>query len=186
MRKLSSLLCAASAALLAGALGQTPQAQIKQYTLDQMVADADGAVFGEIIDREVFRVDDPLDGPELYFTRLTLEGRSLADSQPVTVQVTFHGGFISDTEGVYNSEAPAADDVQVGRRVVAFYQWSDDMGGGVAANGLVAAHGGLYRTVEGPRGAAVLGRGEGYAIAANARLTSLELGLRELYAAKQK
>jgi hypothetical protein len=185
MRKFPTLLCAATAALLAGALGVVPKAQIKMFTLDEMVDTADGAIHGQIIDRQVFRVDDPLDGPELYFTRLTIEGQSLAAATPMTVQVTYHGGFIDDTQGVYNSEAPAADDVQVGKRVVAFYQWTDDMGGGVAANSLVAAHGGLYRTVEGPSGAAVMGRGEGYAIAANARIATVQSAVRELYVAKK-
>jgi len=68
--------------------------------------------------------------------------------------------------------------VQVGRRVVAFYRWADDMGGGFAANALVAAHGGIYRTVDGPLGAAVLGRGEGYAISANRRVADLESAVR--------
>jgi hypothetical protein len=70
--------------------------------------------------------------------------------------------------------------------VVAFYRWTDDMGGGVPANALVAAHGGLYRTVEGPRGAAVLGRGEGYAVRSNRYLTDLESTVRRLAAAKPK
>ena len=42
-------------------------------------------------------------------------------------------------------------------RVVAFYKWLDNMGGDVAANGLYASHGGLYRVIDGPSGAVVLG-----------------------------
>ena len=38
--------------------------------------------------------------------------------------VTFQGGFIDEEHGVYNSEAPVADDVKIGNRVVAFYKWS--------------------------------------------------------------
>lgn len=171
--------------LLVGLVGTEAPAQIKSFTLDEMVETADSAVFGQITDNQVFRVDSEADGQDLYFTRLTIEGRSMADSTPMTVQVVFHGGFVDETHGVFNSEAPAADDVQVGKRVVAFYQWADDMGGGVAANALVAAHGGLYRTVEAPRGATVLGRGEGYAIAANARIAQFEVAVRELYSAKR-
>ena len=85
---------------------------------------------------------------------------------------------------MFNSEAPAADDVKLGKRVVAFYRWADDIGGGVPANALVAAHGGLYRTVEGPRGPAVLGRGEGYAISSNRYVSQLESAVRLLAAAK--
>jgi hypothetical protein len=149
-----------------------------------MVTTADHAVFGQIIGARVFRVDHPRDGAELYYTTLTIQGRSLASPQPLTVDVTFRGGFLGETEGVFNSEAPAADDVQIGKTVVAFYRWTDDMGGGVAANTLIAAHGGLYRTVEGPRGPAVLGRGPGYAIGANLRLVKLETALTALYSAK--
>ena len=172
-------------ALLLGALGAASLAQIKSFTLEEMVATADSAVYGTIVGSHVFRVDSAVDGDELYFTTLTIEGRSLKDGSPLTVDVKFHGGFLNDTEGVYNSEAPSADDVQPGKRVVAFYQWSYDLGGGVAGNALVAAHGGLYRTVDGPRGAAVLGRGQGYAVGANVRLSQLETALSHLYAQKK-
>jgi hypothetical protein len=167
-------------ALLLGAFAAVGLAQIKPFTLQEMVQTADQAVHGQITAARVFRVDSARDGEGLYFTTLTIQGRTLADKKPITVDVTFHGGFVSESEGVFNSEAPSADDVKLGRRVVAFYRWSDDMGGGVAANALVAAHGGLYRVVEGPRGAAVLGRGEGYAIRANQRIEHLESAVRLL------
>jgi hypothetical protein len=161
-------------------------AQIRSFTLPEMVATADGAVYGQITGVHVFRADDPREGPELYFTTLTLQGRALSDGRALTLDVTFAGGFVDEREGVFNSEAPAADDVRIGQKVVAFYAWSDDLGGGVRGNTLVAAHGGLYRTVDGPRGAAVLGRGEGYALGANLRLAELETSLKTLYAAKQR
>ncbi len=147
--------------------------QIERLTLDQIVAKSDHAVYAEITDQHVFRVDHPVDGPELYYTTLTLEGTSLIDGTPMTVDVTYPGGFINDEEGVYNSEAPSADDVRVGNLVVAFYKWTDNMGGDVAANALYASHGGLYRTVPGPTGQVVLGRGEGYAVTTNRDLASL-------------
>ena len=125
-------------------------------------------------------MDSAKDGEGLYFTTITIQGKTLGDARPLTVDVTFHGGFVSETEGVFNSEAPSKDDVKVGRNVVAFYRWADDMGGGVAANALVAAHGGIYRVVEGARGSAVLGRGEGYAVARNTRVEQLESAVRTL------
>lgn len=170
MRTIPRLWCPA---LLLGALAAVSPAQIKSFTLEEMVQTADQAVHGQIIAARVFRVDSPRDGEGLYYTTLTLQGHTLADAQPITVDVTFRGGFISETEGVFNSEAPSADDTKVGKKVVVFYRWSDDLGGGVAANQLVAAHGGLYRVVEGVRGAAVLGRGEGYAIRKNLRISEL-------------
>jgi len=173
-------------ALLLGALAAGTLAQIKSLTLEEMVQSSDQGVQGQIVASRAFRVDSPTDGEGLYFTTLTVQGRTLADDQPISVDVTFHGGFVSETEGVFNSEAPSKDDVKLGRRVVLFYKWTDDMGGGVAANALVAAHGGLYRVVEGARGAAVLGRGEGYAIQRNVRLEQLETAVRSLQAQKHK
>jgi hypothetical protein len=167
-------------ALLLGAFGAAAFGQIKSFTLDEMVRTADQAVDGQIIGARAFRVDSPTDGAELYFTTLTIQGRTLGAGQPITVDVTYHGGFVSETEGVFNSEAPSADDVKLGKRVIAFYRWADDMGGGVGANALIAAHGGLYRVVDGPRGAAVLGRGAGYAIAANRRIVDLETAVRRV------
>ncbi|NOT30344.1 MAG: hypothetical protein HOP15_07840 [Planctomycetes bacterium] len=176
MRTIPRLWCPA---LLLGAFAAASVAQIKSFTLEEMVQTADQAVHGQILASRVTRVESARDG-ESYYTTLTIQGRALASGQPITVDVTFRGGFQSETEGVFNSEAPAADEVKVGRRVVAFYRWSDDMGSGMAANALVAAHGGLYRVVEGPRGAAVLGRGEGYAIRANQRIEHLESAVRLL------
>ena len=162
--------------LMALAIGLAPRVapgQIKAFTLEQMVEDADDAVFGEIVSRRVFRIDHPIDGPELYFTTLTIAGNAVADGTRATVDVTYHGGFISPGEGVFNSEAPIADDVKIGNRVVVFYRWSDNLGGDVAGNVLMAAHGGLYRTVSGPSESVVLGRGEGYAIDFNVKVSDL-------------
>jgi len=160
--------------------------QIKEYTLDQMVEEADNTVYGVITDRQVFRVDHPIDGDELYFTTITIEGRSLVTGNPMTVDVTYHGGFISEEEGVYNSEAPAEDDVQIGNQVVAFYVWTDDMGGEVAANALLAAHGGLYRTLPGPRSMTVLGRGQGYSVRNNIRLSDLDVEVTRIHENAQR
>jgi len=150
-------------------------AQIERLDLKQMVSKADDAVFGTITRSQVVRVDSPNNGPEHYFTTLTIAGRSLkGDGRDLTVDVTFAGGFIDAENGVHNSEAPAADDAKVGNRVVAFYKWTDNMGGGFAANALYAAHGGLYRTIEARKGTVVLGRGDGYAVPQNITLSELD------------
>ncbi|MEM7308392.1 MAG: hypothetical protein AAF682_17055 [Planctomycetota bacterium] len=177
MKHLSRLILLAGAVAAGAALGT---AQIERLTLEQMVAKTDNAVIAEITGSRVFRVDHPVDGPELYYTTLTLAGTSLADGKPITVDVTFPGGFISDTEGVHNSEAPSADDIRVGNQIVAFYRWTNNMGGDVAANALYASHGGLFRTVAGPTGTVVLGRGEGYAVDTNKSLGSLKKAVQSL------
>ena len=84
------------------------------------------------------------------------------------------GGFLDETNGVWNSEAPRDDEVEIGQRVVVFYKWLDDMGGGVSGNALYAMHGGLFRTAVGPKGRVVLGRGQGYAIRQNATLDDVD------------
>lgn len=155
--------------------------QIKEYTLDEMVEEADNTIYGVITDRHVFRVDHPIDGPELFFTTITIEGRSLVTGNPMTVDVTYHGGFISEEEGVWNSEAPAEDDVQLGNQVVVFYAWTDNMGGEVAANALLAAHGGLYRTLPGPNMMTVLGRGKGFSVDKNIRLNDLDVEVTRIH-----
>lgn len=174
--KKATLLCALGALFCSVA-----PAQIRRLNMSEMVELSDSAIMGTITASEVFRVDDPVDGPELYFTTLTIEGRSLLDGSSSTVQVTYHGGFVSETEGVFNSEAPAKDDVQVGNEVTVFYAWQDNMGGGVSANALSAAHGGLYRVLG---GSFVMGRGEGYAIDHNITTENLGAALSNLYRAK--
>ena len=177
MKPLSSLAFAIPAVALSAALGW---AQIERLDLAQMIAKADNAVHGRIVKSEVIRIDHPVDGPELYFTTLTLQGSSLRDGKPITVDVTFPGGFIDEEHGVHNSEAPSADDVKLGNQVVAFYKWSDNLGGEVKGNALYASHGGLYRTVAGPTGSVVLGRGEGYAIDKNKSVANLESAIRSI------
>jgi len=170
--KLSLLALSGLALVAAGALGT---AQIERLDLAQMVAKTDNAVYGTISGKEVIRIDSPDDGPELYFTGLTIDGVSLKDGQATSVEVWFPGGFINETEGVHNSEAPSGDDQQVGNPIVAFYKWSYNMGGEFAGNALYASHGGLYRTFENRSGTTIVqGRGEGYAIPTNITLVDLD------------
>ncbi|MFT7671402.1 MAG: hypothetical protein ACI8X5_004120, partial [Planctomycetota bacterium] len=92
----------AAAALVAAVT--TGTAQIERLNLDQMIERTDNAVIGKIVKQEVIRIDHPTDGPELYYTHLTVEGRSLVNGKSTTQVVTFPGGFINDKEGVWNSE----------------------------------------------------------------------------------
>jgi hypothetical protein len=171
--KLSSLALSASVIAL-GAAGSLASAQIERLDLAQMVAKTDNSLVGTIVGKEVIRIDHPVDGPELYFTTLTVRGTSLKDGKELTIDVTFPGGFIDAEHGVYNSEAPSADDIKTGNRVVAFYKWSENMGGDLSANALYASHGGIYRTFDNRKDVVVQGRGEGYAISANVTLSQLK------------
>jgi hypothetical protein len=170
-RPTSSLLGLAAGLALLATLGS---AQIERLDLGQMVQRTDSAVRGRIVATEVVRVDHPTDGPELFFTHLQVEGVSLYTGQPVTTTVTFAGGFITPDNGVHNSEAPGADEVLVGNEVIVFSKWSDNMGGDVASNALYASHGGIYQVVKSRKGEVALGKGDGYAIAANVTVSDLE------------
>jgi hypothetical protein len=175
LRSPKALALTAAGILAAATLGW---AQIERLDLNQMVTKTDNAIVGKIVDARVIRTDGQVQ--ELYFTTLTIQGTSLVNNQQLTVDVTYPGGFISPTEGVFNSEAPAADDVKLGNRVVAFYKWSDNMGNGLAANALYASHGGLYRVASARGEAVVLGRGDGYALSRNWRLSDLGTAIAQL------
>jgi hypothetical protein len=177
--KLSPIASALSVTALLAA-GSLASAQIERLDLAQMVAKTDNSLVGTIVGKEVIRIDHPIDGPELYFTTLTVQGNSLIDGKELTVDVTFPGGFIDAEHGVYNSEAPSADDIKTGNRVVAFYKWSPNMGGDLAANALYASHGGIYRTFDNRKDVVIQGRGEGYAISANVTLTQLKQDVQRL------
>lgn len=170
-RSATSLAAVALAALCAAPRGE---AKIEPLTLAQMVAKAEGCVLGRISAVEVQRVDHPSDGPDLFFTTLSIQGRSLYDGRELTQRVTYAGGTLTDGTGAWNAEAPSADDVRVGNRVLAFHKWSDNLGGEIAAHALYAAHGGLYRVMNTRKGELVLGRGQGYAVENNRALAEFE------------
>jgi hypothetical protein len=172
--KLSPLALVLSGLALVTA-GTVATAQIEWLDLAQMVAKTDQAVYATITSKQVVRVEASAEGPELFFTNLHLEGYSLKDGDPRSIDVWFPGGFINETEGVHNSEAPSADDQKVGNNVVAFYKWQPNMGSGFSGMALYASHGGLYRTFENRNGVVVVqGRGDGYAIPTNVTLSDLD------------
>lgn len=149
-------------------------AQIERLSLSQMVQRTDDGIVGRIVDREVFRVDHPVDGPELYYTSITIQGHGLKNDDEKEIVITFPGGWIDRENGVDNSEAPTADETRIGREIIAFHKWSDNMGGDVAANVLYASHGGLYTTFQNREGKMVVqGRGPGYAIESNMAASTL-------------
>ena len=171
MNKLSMLLVTVVALLVSTA----QSAQIVRLSLDEMTTRTDNAIVGTIVGSRVVDLGNELDGFGLYYTVLTIEGNSIYDGRATTVDVVARGGWIDEQRGIgcWNSEAPSADLMAVGKRAVAYYCWDDDIGRGVAANRLYAAHGGFFRVVEGPRGPIVIGRGAGYAIGKNMKLASL-------------
>lgn len=175
-----------SLAALLAVLALCATAAIERLDLSQMVQRADGGIHGRIVAKNVVRIDHERDGVKLYYTTLTIEGANLATGAAQTVDVVFPGGFVSETDGVFNSEAPSADDQKVGNEVVAFWKHEDNMGGDLAGNALMCSHGGLYRTFGSKKGRIVQGRGEGYAIDRNTTLADLKTRVAALQQAKQQ
>lgn len=162
-------------------------ASIEKLTLPQMVQRIDNAIYGEILSKRVETVALPDGSGEMFFTTLTIKGTSLLNNAASTIEISYPGGFLDEEHGVYNSEEPSADDVRIGNRVVAFYKWSPDMGGGFASNALYASHGGLFRTFVSRKGQTIVqGRGPGYAVATNQLLSGLEKQAQELYAKRKR
>jgi hypothetical protein len=161
-------------ALVLAAMASIATAQIVRLNLTKIVDQTSDAVLGTIVKKHVVRIDHPIDGPELYFTTLSIEGVSLETSKPVTVDVSFMGGFIDAEHGSFNSEAPSADDVKLGNKVVCFYRYNENMGGDFSGNEIFAWHGGIYRTFERGGNVVVQGRGDGYAIPSNVALSDLK------------
>ena len=181
--KASFTLLLGAAALLT--FGAASHAQIERLNLDQMVQRTDDGVLGRIVSKEVFRVDHPIDGPELYYTSMLIQGQSLKSGEETEIVVTFPGGWIDRENGVDNSEAPTADETRIGREVLAFHKWTDNMGGDVSGNGLYASHGGLYTTFLNRKGNTVVqGRGPGYAIERNVSYTTLKSQVSRILEAK--
>lgn len=167
-------------------LAASVHAEIETLDLPLMVGRADEAVFAEVLSRRTLTTTDERHGT-LHFTALLLEGRSLTDGTQVLVEVVHGGSLDPETgEGVVDSEAPRPDEVRTGSKVVAFYKWVSDLGDGRGANRLYAGHGGVYRTAAAAGDVVVLGRGAGYAVSANERLSELEGRIRSLAVAKQE
>lgn len=170
MKKLSLLLGAALLAL--GGVGS--QAQIQRLTLEQITTRSDHAIVGTIVGRKVVDLGNEIDGFGLYYTILTIEGDSLHDGRKMTVDVVKRGGWIDKEAGIgsWDSEAPSDEETALGKRIVAYYFWTN-IAQNHGANLLYASHGALFRTVEGPTGTVVMGRGDGYAIHKNRSLANL-------------
>ena len=74
----------------------------------QLLSRSDGGVIGVVVHREVRAFEAP-DGGELFFTTARVRGTDLATGVEETVDVTFPGGFISESRGAHSSTAPPAN-----------------------------------------------------------------------------
>jgi len=162
---LRSAAALAAAALCLGAAASDPLADLLRRS--------DGAVLGHVRQREVRAFPAP-DGGELYFTVIRVEGTDLATGRVETIDVTFSGGFITETRGAHSSTAPPEDATRVGRRVLAFHRHVPDIAEGFAGEALVNGDGGLFGWFPSRKGETIVqGRGRGAAIERNVRLPEL-------------
>ena len=177
--KKHKFLLAGLALAIAGAVGQ---AQIKRLSLVEMTNETDNGVLGTIVASRVIDLGNEVDGYGLYYTILTLEGESIFDGRKITVDIASRGGWIDKERGIgcWDSEAPQASEIAVGKEVLAYYFWSENIGRGVGSNILYASHGSLFRTAKSPTGTVVLGRGDGYAIDKNIQVGTLRTATRTI------
>lgn len=142
-------------------------------TSQGLLSRSDGGVLGVVVHREVRAFEAP-GGGELFFTTARVRGTDLATGAEETVDVTFPGGFISESRGAHSSTAPPANATRVGRRVLMFHRRVEDIAEGFSGEVLVDGGGGLVSWFESRRGETIVqGRGPGSAIARNVRLADL-------------
>lgn len=172
-------LLAGLALAVAGSVGQ---AQVRELSLTEITNQTDNGVLGTIVGSRVVDLGNEVDGFGLYYTIVTIEGKSVFDDRKITVDIASRGGWIDKEHGIgsWDSEAPQATEIAVGREVLAYYMWSENIGSGVGANILYASHGSLFRTAKSPTGTVVLGRGQGYAIDKNIKFDTLRVATRKI------
>lgn len=167
MKTLRWLLAAASVLLLV----QVGSACIEELNLSTMVTKTDSAVHGTITEVRTVRFV-PEGDDRLIFTILTIEGEDLYTGQPVTTEAAFLGGtFEGDSMMIPSMPAPA--DYRLGNDVVVFRGLVEGWGPEID-HCVYAAMGGIFRTVDTRKGTVVLGKGEGFAVANNIRISSLK------------
>ncbi|MDG1405300.1 MAG: hypothetical protein P8L98_07075 [Planctomycetota bacterium] len=158
----------ASAAILL--LMQAGNACIEELDLQKMISKTDVAVQGTITDVRTVKYT-PENDDRLIYTILTIEGTSLYDNSPITVDTAFLGGTF-EGESMMVTSMPAPSEYRLGNDVVVFsgtvQGWGPDIDRCV-----YASMGGIFRTIDSRKGAVVLGKGKGFAIEGNQLVSTL-------------
>ncbi len=167
MKTLRWLLAAAFVALLV----QGGSACIEELDLSKMLTRTDSAVHGTITDVRTVKYTPPGDD-RLIFTILTIQGEDLYSGQPTKVEAAFLGGTYQG-DAMMVTSMPAPSEYRLGNDVVVFrgpvQGWGPDID-----HCVYAAMGGIFRTVDTRKGKVVLGKGKGFAISNNVRLSALQ------------
>lgn len=167
MKTLRGLLAAAFAVLLV----QGGSACIEELNLSQMIAKTDSAVHGTITDVRTVKYVAAENDQRIY-TILTVEGEDLYTGQQVTAEAAFLGGTYQG-ESMTVTSMPAPSEYRLGNEVVVFRGvvegWHPEID-----HAVYASMGGIFRTVDTKKGTVALGKGEGFAIENNVRISSLK------------
>jgi hypothetical protein len=173
MKTLRWLLVAAMTVLLV----QVGSACIEELDLAEMISKTDSAVQGTITDVRTVRFV-PEGDDRLIYTILTIEGEDLYTGQAVTVESAFLGGTFEDDSMMVTS-MPAPSEYRLGNNVVVFRGAVEGWGPEID-HAVYAAMGGIYRTVDTKKGLVVLGKGEGFAVESNTRVSALKVQMANL------
>ncbi len=177
MKSLHWLASLAAGLVLAGGA----VACIEALTLDQMVQKTDAAVRGEITDVSSVLYQVSEEDRRIY-TVVTVEGTDLYTGEARTIEAAFLGGtYGGETMNVTCMPNPA--DYRLGNEVVLFSAPVEGWGPEIDRC-VYAAMGGIFREVATPKGAVLLGKGEGTAIEKNTRLSDLQAGIQQALAKK--
>lgn len=171
-------LLAATSMLL---LVQVGSACIEELDLAKMTSRTDSAVHGTITDVRTTAYT-PEDGVQLIYTILTVEGEDLYTGQQTSVEAAFLGGTYQG-ESMTVTSMPAPADYRLGNDVVVFRGKVEGWGPEID-HCVYAAMGGIFRTVDTKNGVVALGKGEGFAIEGNVRVTALQTSINSLREAK--
>jgi len=167
MKTLRWLLAAASVLLLV----QAGSACIEELDLGKMISKTDSAVHGTITDVRTVAFT-PEDDVPLIYTILTVQGEDLYSGQQTTVEAAFLGGTYQG-ESMTVTSMPAPADYRLGNDVIVFRGQVEGWGPEID-HCVYAAMGGIYRTVNTKRGVVVLGKGKGFAVEGNIRVSALK------------
>ena len=161
--------------LLVGALAALPAvASIKAMDLEETLEIHSDVLHGTIVSKDTLVLDHPEAGS--VYTRLTIEGTSVITGEELTTTAVFMGSH--DPKDRFNhSEMPELKDVRLGNEVVVF-TFADER---LEGRNLIYNLGGVFRVERGFGEPVVIGKGEGFAFEANARLDEVTRSVRDTW-----
>jgi hypothetical protein len=136
-----------------------------------MVAKTDVAVHGTITNVRTVRYTPPGDD-RLIFTLLTVAGTDLATGLPRSLEAAFLGGT-HGADSMIVTSMPAPSEYRLGNEVVVFSAPVEGWGPEIERC-VYASMGGIFRSIESRNGDVVLGKGQGFAVDKNLRLSDLQ------------